>query len=59
VVYTLASAVPGDLNGDGKINGVDLGILLAAWAGVGPADLNRNGIVEGADIGILLSNWQP
>ncbi|MEI6475564.1 MAG: DNRLRE domain-containing protein, partial [Planctomycetota bacterium] len=43
VVYTLASAPPGDLNGDGKINGADLGILLAAWGGTGPADLSHNG----------------
>ncbi len=59
VVYTLASAAPGDLNGDGKINGVDMGILLAAWGGTGPADLNRDGIVDGADLGLLLSNWKP
>ncbi|NBX33260.1 MAG: hypothetical protein EBR07_11145 [Planctomycetes bacterium] len=59
MVYTLASAAPGDLNGDGKINGADLGILLAAWGGTGPADLNRNGIVDGADLGLLLSNWKP
>jgi homospermidine synthase len=59
VAYTLASAAPGDLNGDGKINGLDLGILLTAWGGTGPADLNRNGIVEGADLGMLLSNWKP
>lgn len=59
VVYTLPSAPPGDLNGDGKINGADLGILLAAWGGTGPADLSHNGIVDGEDLGLLLSNWQP
>ena len=59
VVYTLASAPPGDLNGDGKVNGADIAILLAAWGGTGPADLDHSGIVDGADLAILLSNWQP
>jgi hypothetical protein len=48
---------PGDLNGDGVVNGADLGILLAAWGGRGPADLNGDGTVSGADLGIQLSNW--
>ena len=59
VVYTLPSATPGDLDGDGKINGTDLGLLLAGWGGSGPADLNRDGVADGADIGMLLSNWNP
>jgi hypothetical protein len=48
---------PGDLNGDGVVNGADLGILLAAWGGRGPADLNGDGTVNGADLGIQLANW--
>jgi hypothetical protein len=59
VAYTLPSATPGDLDGDGKINGTDLGLLLAGWGGSGPADLNRDGVTDGADLGILLSNWYP
>jgi hypothetical protein len=51
-------AVPGDLNGDGVVNGDDLGILLGAWGpGTGPADLNLDGSVDGNDLGILLGNW--
>jgi hypothetical protein len=47
-----------DLNGDGVVDGNDLGILLAAWgAGTGPADLNRDGAVDGNDLGILLAAW--
>lgn len=50
---------PADLNGDGQINGADLGLLLSAW---GPctgcaADLNGDGQVNGADLGLLLSAW--
>jgi hypothetical protein len=58
LVATLGgSANPADLNGDGVVNGADLGILLAAWGGSGTGDLNGDGTINGADIGILLSNW--
>lgn len=48
-----------DLNGDGVIDGADLGLLLAAW-GACPscaADFNGDGTVDGADLGILLQSW--
>jgi hypothetical protein len=54
------STTPGDLNGDGVVDGADLGLLLGAW---GPcpsgclADLNGDGTVDGADLGLLLGNW--
>ncbi|MCA9286470.1 MAG: hypothetical protein KDA22_14695 [Phycisphaerales bacterium] len=48
---------PGDLNGDGHIDGADLGILLSAWGTPGPGDLNQDGAVNGADLGVLLANW--
>jgi len=50
---------PADLNGDGVVDGADLGILLNSWGPcVGcPADLDGNGVVDGADVGILLSEW--
>lgn len=51
----------GDLNGDGLVDGADLGLLLANWGptGGGPAagDLNGDGVVDGADIGLLLAAW--
>ncbi len=48
-----------DLNGDGVVDGADLGLLLSAW---GPcdgcvADLNGDGLVNGADLGLLLNAW--
>jgi len=46
-----------DLNGDGVVDGADLGILLSNWGGKGVGDLNDDGIVDGADLGILLSAW--
>jgi hypothetical protein len=50
---------PADLNGDGQVDGADLGLLLAAW---GPCascieDINVDGQVDGADLGLLLAAW--
>jgi len=58
----LQAGPTGDLNGDGVVDGADLGTLLAAWgpcpeAGPCPADLNGDGEVDGADLGIMLSQW--
>jgi hypothetical protein len=49
--------VLGDLNGDGLVDGADLGLLLANWDGSGLGDLNGDGTVNGADLGILLAAW--
>jgi len=52
-------AVP-DLNGDGEVDGADLGQLLAAWgpcAGACPEDLDGDGSVGGGDLGVLLAAW--
>ena len=49
-------AVPGDLNGDGHVDGADLASLLSAWGGTG-GDVNHDGTTDGADLAILLSNW--
>ena len=61
VVATLSATIgggnPADLNGDGVVNGADLGSLLAQWGQPGTGDLNGDGIVGGADIGIMLANW--
>ena len=55
------SGILGDFNGDGVVDGSDLGTLLASWGVCGGAccnaDLNGDGQVDGADLGILLSNW--
>jgi hypothetical protein len=47
-----------DLNGDGFVDGTDLGRLLAHWGpGGGPPDLNGDGVVDGNDLGGLLGDW--
>lgn len=52
----IESTVEADLNGDGVVDGADLGILLGAW-GTPACDLDGNGVVDGADLGIVLGKW--
>ena len=54
--------VPGDLNGDGLVNGADLSIVLGLWGECADAcdciaDLDKSGFVDGADLAMLLGAW--
>jgi hypothetical protein len=53
------SDCPIDLNGDGVINGADLGLMLANFGGSGIGDVDCDGDVDGADLGLLLAAWGP
>lgn len=58
LTVTLPTALLGDLNGDGIVDGADLGMLLGAWGRANSAaDLDGDGTVGGADLGILLAAW--
>jgi hypothetical protein len=52
---------PGDVNGDGEVNGEDLGLMLGDWGRCTseecPADFNGDGVVDGVDLGIMLGAW--
>ncbi len=48
--------IVGDLDGNGVVNGSDLGVLLGGW-GHATGDLNGDGTTDGADLGMLLGNW--
>ena len=59
---------PADINEDGTVDGLDLGVLLANWSipagspgcgGAAPcaSDLNADGVVDGLDLGVLLAGW--
>ncbi|MCA9286730.1 MAG: DUF362 domain-containing protein [Phycisphaerales bacterium] len=54
-----ACECPADLDGNGAVDGADLGVLLGAW-GPNPghaADLDLDCTVGGADLGALLGAW--
>ena len=55
--YDETKDVPGDLNGDQKVDGGDLGILLSQFNQAGTADFDDSGSVDGGDLGFLLSVW--
>ena len=47
---------PADLNGDGAVDGGDLGVLLAAW-NTPHGDIDGDAMTNGVDLGLLLSHW--
>lgn len=51
-----SEGIPGDLNNDGIVNGIDLASLLATW-GTAENDLDGDGVVGGADLAALLASW--
>jgi formylglycine-generating enzyme required for sulfatase activity len=58
-----AAQCVGDIAVDGRVDGGDLGVLLANWGPVTSTalsracDLDGSGKVDGADLGMLLANW--
>ncbi|HMN96373.1 MAG TPA: DUF1929 domain-containing protein [Phycisphaerales bacterium] len=57
-IIQVRRGVVGDLNGDGTVNGADLGVLLGNWGpGATLGDLDGDGDVDGADLGLLLGAW--
>jgi enediyne biosynthesis protein E4 len=51
-----------DLDGNGTVDGADLGLFLSVWGPLGAssdrkADFDNNGDVDGADLGVLLTSW--
>lgn len=54
--------IPGDVDGNGNVNGADLTIVLGSWGACVdpkdcPGDVNSDGIVNGADVAIVLGYW--
>ena len=49
---------PGDITGDGVVDGADLSRLLGDWGtSAFDADIDSNGMVDGQDLAVLLGNW--
>ncbi len=57
-IVVAPTAIPGDLNSDGIVSGLDLAVMLSAWGTANqPADINNDGVVSGPDLAIVLANW--
>jgi hypothetical protein len=56
-----ASCCPGDITGNGSVNGLDLAAVLAAWGSGGKSeydcDVDNDGTVGGGDLAIVLAGW--
>jgi formylglycine-generating enzyme required for sulfatase activity len=54
---------PGDITGNGLVNGADLGLVLAAWGSDGTdepgSDINADGQVNGADLAFVIGAFGP
>ena len=56
---TVQSRQTPDLDGDGRVGGSDLALLLAGFGSAGRGDLDASGNVDGSDLGRLLGAWTP
>ena len=61
---TVKVTIPGDINGDGTVDGMDLGELGMSWlvsegdpSYVANRDINGDGWVDGMDLGIMGMHW--
>ncbi len=52
-------ACPGDIDGDGRVGGGDLGLLFLEWGACSgcSGDLDADGRVGGSDLGLLFLAW--
>jgi hypothetical protein len=53
-------ALPGDVNFDGVVNGLDISLVSSNWLQSGnnlPGDANFDGVINGLDIAVISSNW--
>lgn len=52
---------PGDFDGNGQVDGQDLGLLFVSWGEYSEtlpcADLNIDGVISGADFGLMMLAW--
>jgi hypothetical protein len=59
---TIHARQRGDIDEDGRVDAIDLGLLLSAWGPSDPADehdLNCDGGVDSLDLLLLLQQWSP
>jgi hypothetical protein len=51
------NAAGGDINGDSKVDILDLSIMLSNWGKPGTSDLNNDGTTSVLDLSVLLSSY--
>ena len=52
--------LPGDVNNDGVVNGLDISLITSHWLQTGTGavgDANGDGVVNGLDISVVASHW--
>jgi hypothetical protein len=58
MIYQFAEDCPGDVTGDGVVNGGDLAAVLAAWGqNVPEVELTGDDIINGGDLTVVLTTW--
>jgi 5'-nucleotidase/UDP-sugar diphosphatase len=57
VKFVPSPSFPADVNGDGVVNGLDLGVMFANWGSSGAGDVDGNGTVNARDLAIVLASW--
>ena len=63
-LHLVPDPCPGDISGNGAVDGVDLTVLLGVWGTDGSGgefdcDIDNDGIVSGTDLTIVLVGWGP
>lgn len=56
-VVNIGQLKAGDLNNDGIINTIDLGIMYPEWGLAGASDFNGDGVINTADYWIIIQNY--
>jgi ABC-type nitrate/sulfonate/bicarbonate transport system substrate-binding protein len=54
------AVLPGDVTGDGIVNGLDINTIASHWLNTGsnsPGDANFDGVVNGLDINLIAAHW--
>jgi hypothetical protein len=59
VTFVAPPANPADLDGNGRVDGIDLALLLGNWLGAGVGDIDGSGVVDAGDLALLLNSWSP
>jgi len=64
ILEVMTGHISGDINGDGSVDSIDLGILGGSWGAsvgvpnfVSEADIDGSGTVDSSDLGIMGAHW--